>query len=87
MNNPFAEASSTAVGDGDLRGQLNVIMQDLRGLGRQVKRLGSEQLHAAGDRAKAMGESVGGMVKDRPLRSVLIAVGVGALVGLIWGRR
>lgn len=75
------------IDNGDVRAQLGVIMEDLRGLGRQVRKMTSSQLNNVGDRAKEMGDNVGDMVRDRPLSALLIAVGLGALVGMFWGRR
>ncbi len=72
---------------GDLRSQIGVIGDDIRTLGRQVKQITSRQLHAVGDRATAMADAVGDRVRDQPMRAVLIAAGVGAVLGLLLRRR
>lgn len=79
--------NQNAIDNGDVREQLGTIMEDIRGLGRQLRHVTSSQLHNVGDRAKAVGDSVGGMVREKPLSALLVAVGVGALVGMVWGRR
>jgi len=79
--------TAAAVANGDVREQLGVIGEDLRTLGRQVREMTTQQLHQVGDRAKAMGEDFGEVVKANPFRSLLIAAGVGALAGLFFWRR
>lgn len=75
------------VADGDVRAQIGVIGEDIRNLGKQVRHLAGQQLHSIGDRANAFAEGVGERVRERPMRAVLIAAGVGALAGLLFWRR
>jgi ElaB/YqjD/DUF883 family membrane-anchored ribosome-binding protein len=79
--------SVATAGNGDVRAQLGVIMQDLRGLGRRLGHATTEQLHTLGDRARAVGDDVGDLVRERPLRALLIAAGFGALFSMICRRR
>jgi ElaB/YqjD/DUF883 family membrane-anchored ribosome-binding protein len=67
------------IGDGrlaDLRDQAAVVGGDVR-----------ELAATAGDVALAQVEPIEDFVRDKPLKSVLIAAGIGALFGLIFLRR
>jgi len=66
--------------NGDAREQLGVIGEDLRSLGRQVRR-------SVSNRAAEVGASFDEVVRESPVRSVLIAAGVGALAGMLLWRR
>jgi len=86
-NRTTATRRRKAVANSAVRDQLGVIGEDLGALGRHVRDATTEQLHHMGDRARAMGEDVGDIVKSNPLRTVLVAAGVGALVGVLFWRR
>jgi ElaB/YqjD/DUF883 family membrane-anchored ribosome-binding protein len=72
---------------GDVSDRLSVIGDDLRTLGKQVRQGATRQLHAVGDRVKDAGENFGEVVRENPYRSLLIAAGVGTVVGLLFWRR
>jgi ElaB/YqjD/DUF883 family membrane-anchored ribosome-binding protein len=78
---------AAAVANSGVHEQLGGIGDDLTTLGRQVGQATTQQLRKVGDRAKAIGEGFGEMIKTNPYRSVLIAAGVGALAGVLFWRR
>jgi ElaB/YqjD/DUF883 family membrane-anchored ribosome-binding protein len=92
MNEP-AEGSTT----GQLKDSASQIGQDLRNLGGQARDAATqtyEQLRQqAGDyyeqgrdRAREMEQSLETYVQEKPIQSLLIAAGVGMLLGILWKR-
>jgi ElaB/YqjD/DUF883 family membrane-anchored ribosome-binding protein len=47
---------------------------------------GREAVKAAGDVRERMTDAIDKSVQDRPYTTLLLAVGLGFLVGTIWGR-
>jgi ElaB/YqjD/DUF883 family membrane-anchored ribosome-binding protein len=79
--------TNEAAADGNFHEQLGVILEDMRGLARHIGRVATDKLHAVGDRARTVGDSATDLVRDRPMRSLLVAMGVGTLLGLLLRRR
>ena len=82
----------------DLKSKAVEVGENLREMGSQVGDVAREQFHRVRDRAAEVVESgrkrarefeegLEGYVQDRPLKSLLIAAGVGLLIGLWWRRR
>jgi ElaB/YqjD/DUF883 family membrane-anchored ribosome-binding protein len=89
---------SHAAGAADVTESVGNIGRDLRDLGSNVKHAATEQYEQVRDRAKDYFESgrqraedfehgIEGYIQDEPLKSVLIAAGVGLLIGVLWRRR
>lgn len=82
----------------DLREQVRVLGDDVKELARLTRNALGQKVEAARhatsaafargrDSAKHYGERLGDLTRENPLKSVLVAAGVGALLGLILGRR
>jgi len=91
---PAGTASSTQ----RLRDQTATVKEDVRELGRITKEVSREKLqeakHVAGeyldkglDRAAQIEDSVVAYVREKPVKSILIAAGAGALLGFLLSRR
>jgi ElaB/YqjD/DUF883 family membrane-anchored ribosome-binding protein len=48
---------------------------------------GREKVREVGDKARAVEEGVESYVQENPIQAVLIAAGIGMLIGLLWRRR
>jgi ElaB/YqjD/DUF883 family membrane-anchored ribosome-binding protein len=51
-----------------------------------VRERASEYIEAGREKARDWEEGIEGFVQEKPLQSLLIAAGVGLLVGLLWRR-
>jgi len=82
----------------DLRDQLDTVKNDIKELGGLVRKAArsraddvrgnaAEAFERGRRRVGEMGEQVEHYLGDRPLQSVLIAAGIGALIGFLWPRR
>lgn len=82
----------------DLREQVRVLGEDVRELGRLSKAAIAEKVgaakNAAGhaveysrDKALEYRDVVAEKTREQPIKSLLIAAGVGAVIGLVLGRR
>jgi ElaB/YqjD/DUF883 family membrane-anchored ribosome-binding protein len=59
----------------------------LHDIGGQIRDAVREQYQRGRDKARQWEEGVENYVQEKPLRSLLIAAGVGLLAGLLWRRR
>jgi ElaB/YqjD/DUF883 family membrane-anchored ribosome-binding protein len=82
----------------DLKEQVTRVGEDLAELTRQVRRLARGSVRAAGsslgnvveagwERARTFEKGACDFIRDRPLRSLGLAIGIGALIGLLVRRR
>ena len=78
--------------------QVNEVTEDLQAMGRNVRDAAQKKLGQAGEKAAEYGEQARDQlhgvacaceqfVRERPLRSVLIAAGIGWLLGRFWKGR
>lgn len=95
---PSVTAATAEVDGTDLRDQVRVLGEDLRELGRLTKTaLGQkveatktaahEAIGSARDKAAEYRDHVSDLTREQPIKAILIAAGVGAVLGLILGRR
>jgi len=81
-----------------LNKQVKEVTEDLQEMGETVKEAAQETLKQVGDKAAEYGEQVQDkvhgiacvceqFVRERPLRSVLMAAGIGWLLGRYWKGR
>ncbi len=101
INNPILPSTTdaTAAVDGsDLRDQLRVLGDDIKELARLTKTALGQKVEAGKsaahevvdrgrDKAAEYRDRVSDLTREQPLKSILIATGVGAVLGLILGRR
>jgi ElaB/YqjD/DUF883 family membrane-anchored ribosome-binding protein len=91
MNDP------SNAGQADLRDKATEVSQNLRDLGGQVRDAAKEKYEQLSgqaqdyydqgrDMAHDWEQSLEGYVKEKPMQALLIAAGVGLLLGLIWKR-
>jgi len=85
MANNVAETTRTSMDQ--LREQATVVGHDIQELGRIAKTACNDSWQATKQRAGVWEKQVEDKVRQYPMRSVLIAAGVGALVGVILFRR
>lgn len=82
----------------DVKDQAGVVADDLLELGRLARSVLAERADdlkqgaidkagAARDRVDEGAEALAERVRERPLRGLAIAAGVGALIGILWSRR
>jgi ElaB/YqjD/DUF883 family membrane-anchored ribosome-binding protein len=94
VNEPQGQQGSTT---GNLRETASEVGQNLRNLGSQVREQAGEQFdqmrQQANDyyeqgrqRAMEMEQSLEEYVQEKPIQALLIAAGVGMLLGLLWKR-
>jgi ElaB/YqjD/DUF883 family membrane-anchored ribosome-binding protein len=81
------KATSNHVSAQELREQTHVVAQDIQALGRLAKSAAIEKYEQGVNKAKQLEKSFEEEVRKHPVRSVLIAAGVGLVVGLVIGRR
>jgi ElaB/YqjD/DUF883 family membrane-anchored ribosome-binding protein len=70
-----------------LREQASVIGQDVQELGSIARAAAQEGLREGRKRAQAVGKAVEDVIRDNPVRAVVIAAGVGFLASFLFGRR
>ena len=70
-----------------MRQHANAVKDDLRGLGRATMDAAQDRLVDARQMASDAGGRIEGYIRSKPLKSVLIATGVGVLVAFLWSRR
>jgi ElaB/YqjD/DUF883 family membrane-anchored ribosome-binding protein len=91
------EPNSTQQATAQLRESAAQVQQNLRDMGGQVKDAAEEKFNELRDqaaeyyqegrqRARAWEQSLEHYVQERPLKSLLIAAGVGAVLGFLWRR-
>ena len=92
MNEPTG-----AAGAGDLRDTAAQVGQNIRDLGSQVRDAASEQYdqvrrqaqeyyEQGRERARELEQNLESYVQEKPIQSLLIAAGVGMLLGILWKR-
>jgi ElaB/YqjD/DUF883 family membrane-anchored ribosome-binding protein len=91
----LSEGANTVVGDiTDAAGKIG---HDLQDIGNSVKNAAGEQFEHVRDRAKGYIDSgrkhardvehgIEAYISEQPLKSILIAVGIGWAVGMLWRR-
>ncbi|HEY3244886.1 MAG TPA: DUF883 C-terminal domain-containing protein [Phycisphaerae bacterium] len=86
------------VTSGQLREKAEQVGQSIRDMAEAARDTGREQIDRAKERAveyyeegrehvRLWGENVEAYVQEQPLRALLIAAGVGLLLGVMWRRR
>jgi ElaB/YqjD/DUF883 family membrane-anchored ribosome-binding protein len=70
-----------------LRAQATVIGHDVQELGHIAKEAAHETLDVGRKRAQSLEKSFEEMIRENPVRSVLIAAGVGYAASIVLGRR
>ena len=78
---------SEATATQKLRSQGEVIRDDLRELGRITKDVAEEKLGGARKEARVIEDQLLGYVREKPVKSLLIAGGVGLFLGVLLSRR
>jgi ElaB/YqjD/DUF883 family membrane-anchored ribosome-binding protein len=84
-------------GSADLRDKAAQVTENLRDLGGQVRDAAREKYENLSEEARAYyehgkdkahewEEGIESYVREKPLRAVLIAAGVGVLLGVLWKR-
>lgn len=69
-----------------LRDQAQQVKEDVREMGRLAKQAATDQVERARDRGLELEDQVLDYVRAQPLKSVLIAAGVGVVLGFVWRR-
>lgn len=70
-----------------LRSQTEAVREDLRELGKITKDVATEQLDVARKEVKQMEDHLLTYVREKPVKSLLIAGGVGLVLGVLLARR
>lgn len=70
-----------------LRSQTETVREDLRELGKITKDVATEQLEVARKEVKQMEDHLLTYVREKPVKSLLIAGGVGLVLGVLLARR
>lgn len=86
-NSSSSTSATLGSDDTDIRQQLHTLRDDVKELARVTANAASERVAAAKDRVVGYRDHVEDLAKDNPLRAMLIAAGVGAVLGLILARR
>ena len=95
--NEAAEQTDTNQATEQLRDKASEVSQNIRDIGGQVRDAASEKYTQLRDQAsdyynqsretaQQWEQSVEGFVQEKPLQAVLLAAGVGLLLGLMWKR-
>ena len=80
-------ASSDATARQKLRSQTETVREDLRELGKITKDLAGEQIEVARKEVRQMEDNLLAYVREKPVKSVLIAGGIGLVLGVLLARR
>ena len=78
---------SEATAKQKLRSQTETVRDDLRELGKITKDVATEQLDVARKEVKQMEDHLLTYVREKPVKSLLIAGGVGLVLGVLLARR
>jgi ElaB/YqjD/DUF883 family membrane-anchored ribosome-binding protein len=70
-----------------LRSQTETVRDDLRELGKITKDVATEQIEVARKEVKQMEDHLLAYVREKPVKSLLIAGGVGLVLGVLLARR
>ncbi|HEX5050228.1 MAG TPA: DUF883 domain-containing protein [Planctomycetota bacterium] len=95
---PTPNGGVATVDSSDLRDQVRVLGEDVKELARLTKTALGHKVEAAKsaaqgvvdlgrDKAVEYRDHVSDLTREQPIKSILIAAGVGAVLGLILGRR
>ncbi|MCK5941078.1 MAG: hypothetical protein KAI24_03835 [Planctomycetes bacterium] len=101
MSNSTATTNRTShahADSSDLRDQVRVLGEDVKELGRLTKEALAHKVDSAKDAAQGAVEAgkdkaleyrdrLSEATREQPIKSVLIAAGIGAVIGLFMGRR
>jgi ElaB/YqjD/DUF883 family membrane-anchored ribosome-binding protein len=79
--------SSDATARQRLRSQTETVREDLRELGKITKDVAGEQIEVARKEVKEMEDHLLSYVREKPVKSLLIAGGVGLVLGVLLVRR
>ena len=93
MNEPTGQGGAT----GDIRETASQVGQNIRDLGSQMRDAASQQYdqvrqqaqeyyEQGRERAREIEQSLEQYVQEKPIQSLLIAAGVGMLLGILWKR-
>ena len=91
-------ASSVRSKRDDVAEQASTIARDLHEVGNATRRMANDSVEALRDsanqyldegrvRVRELSESMQHRVQEQPMKSVLIAAGIGFLLGVLWVRR
>jgi len=80
-------AGSEATPKERLRSQTETVREDLRELGKITKEVATEQLEVARKEVKHVEDQLLTYVREKPVKSLLIAGGVGLVLGVLLARR
>ena len=69
------------------RAQSAVVRDDLRELGELSREVAQEKIEGVRRAARDFEGRVVDYVREQPMKSLLIAAGIGAVLGLLWSRR
>ena len=92
-----ATGNESGAGQADLRDKASQVGENIRDLGGQVREAAKEKYEELSGEARAFYDQGRGMaeeweeglesyVREKPLQAVLIAAGVGMLLGALWKR-
>lgn len=96
---PYSSSTTPSHGTGGtrLREQAGVVREDLRELGGAAREAAQQKLEDAGratsqfvdtkkEQLSAYEDELVAYVRSKPVQSVLVAAGIGALLGMFWSR-
>ena len=81
------ESGTDATAKAKLRSQTETVREDLRELGKITKDVANEQIEVARKEVKQMEDHLLAYVREKPVKSILIAGGVGLVLGVLLARR
>ena len=70
-----------------LREQASVVGQDVQELGRIAKSCASEGLHQGREKVEVWEKQMEDKVREKPMQAILIAAGIGCVLGFLLTRR
>jgi ElaB/YqjD/DUF883 family membrane-anchored ribosome-binding protein len=97
MEDTSSGATGSGSGGGQLKDSAQQVGQDLRNLGSQardaatqtydqLRQQAGDYYEQGRDRAREMEQSLEQYVQEKPIQSLLMAAGVGMLLGILWKR-
>ena len=81
------ETGSEATARQKLRSQTDTVREDLKELGKITKDVAHEQIEVARKEVKEMEDHLLAYVREKPVKSILLAGGVGLVLGVLLARR
>ena len=79
-------ADASTGGQQDLKQAATQVGENLRAVGTQVRDQATEYYEQGRQRAMEMEQTLEQYVHDKPIQSLMIAAGVGMLLGMLWKR-